>query len=418
MFQKFYTDTLGSRYIKSLLAQTPIPLFDCVVDGDHLVEGYYYVYDKFIIKCNTSGILAVDVTDTLYPSDNLYPSIYLYPGNGYRGATFYVISYADVYDVTTHRPFVSSTNYYDPDTHYHLSRYLRYILTTQKLNLFPFYNFYSSNYLNDVLLDKNSKGEVTISRATSTKYKVAAIPILFGKTYTVALDCGSEVLIRGCIHDNTGYVDESTLPKPQDSGTVSILSVLENSGKVYTRMNFHKPITFRMELNDPKAMYLQRNLYMLIQLPVENDSSIVVLENFENTMGVVCDVDHEESDTATRFHNNVRKYSVWPSLLKMNTKVSFAFSDRLFEYLIGNVISHTEILPNNIKNVQRSLSNLFPYYKDKLMSGKLHEGVWDDSIPSLVGAVVEKLKTEDNQFYDQDGNINKDVEILLQRGKY
>ena len=84
MFQKFYTDTLGGRFIKSLLSQTPIPLFDCVVDGDYLVAGRYYVYKRFIIQCISDGILAVSSSENLFPSDNIYPSIFLFPVTGYR----------------------------------------------------------------------------------------------------------------------------------------------------------------------------------------------------------------------------------------------------------------------------------------------------------------------------------------------
>ena len=38
MFQEFFTDTLGSRYIKTLLQETPFPVFDAVVDGDTLIS--------------------------------------------------------------------------------------------------------------------------------------------------------------------------------------------------------------------------------------------------------------------------------------------------------------------------------------------------------------------------------------------
>ena len=114
MFQKFYSDTLGSRYIKSLLAQTPLPVFESVVDGDQIIAGCYYVYKTFIIQCNTTGVIMVDEMEVLYPSDNLYPSEYLITGTGIIRATFYVRSIVTDENPKTHVTFNSTSDKYLP----------------------------------------------------------------------------------------------------------------------------------------------------------------------------------------------------------------------------------------------------------------------------------------------------------------
>ena len=149
-------------------------------------------------------------------------------------------------------------------------------------------------------------------------------------------------------------------------------------------------------------MMLQKSLYLLIQLPINNDSSIVVLENFDDTRGVVCD------------ERSVRNYFVRPSLLKMNTRCSFAFSDRLIEYLLGNVITNTDIISKNIEKTQVALSEYNFDYKVNFERGYKHKGIWDKDISNIIMNIVED-NLEPYDWYDQDGFINKDVEKVLQK---
>lgn len=409
MFQKFYNDTLGGRFIKSLLAQTPLPMYESVIDGDHLVAGCYYVYKRFIIKCVYSGILKVNATDVLFPSNTLYPSEFLIVGVGYKVAKFYVISYVDDVSIKTHSVFKSTTNYYDSETHYILSKYLRYLYTTTGLNLFPYYNCYNSTYFSDVELCIE-EGKIKAYRVNSSKYKVVGIPILFGKTYSIFVDCPTQVLVRACIHDNTGFVDESSLvnSEAQDNYSTSLLDTLENSGRLYSNLKFSDPITFRVETSSKSAVMLQHNMYLVIQLPLQNDSSIVVLENYNNTAGIRCYEDNSRKPSTSNL-----------SLLKMNTRTSYAFSNRLLEYLLGGVIYNNELIPKNVANVQTALANIFPEYKHAFLSGRRKKGVWDSDIGNLIQTLIDSYgKT--NIFYDQDGNINRDTELLLysRGGKY
>lgn len=395
MFQEFYKDTLAGRYIKSLLAQTPVPVFESVVNGDHIIQGYYYVYKRFIIKCNTSGVLMLDEgSENLYPSDNLYPSVFLFVGTGYRAATFYVKSIVDDYSPKTHSTFVSTTNYYDSETHYQLGRYLRYELTRTGLNLFPYYNCYTGKRLVDVKLTAVDN-QVQVSRTSIQKSKVIAVPILFGHTYTIAIDCPTQVLMRAVAYDNSGYLEAEKLPE-------ELATSLDLSGRIYTRLMFKDPVKFRVETDSIASYMFEHDLYLVIQLPSQNDSSIVVLENYDDKTGVRCD------------ENNVREYSLLnPSLLAMNTKKTFAFSDRLLEYLVGNVIHEYDPITQNISYAQSALGKWSYDYKRTFITRRNKYGIWNKDIPRLVMSIAEDYSIKHN-IYDQDGNINKDIMSVIE----
>lgn len=57
MRQKFFTNTIQSKFIKSLLKTSYLPNLDSCRDGDYLIKGKTYVYKDKIIKCIESGFL-------------------------------------------------------------------------------------------------------------------------------------------------------------------------------------------------------------------------------------------------------------------------------------------------------------------------------------------------------------------------
>ena len=96
----------------------------------------------------------------------------------------------------------------------------------------------------------------------------------------------------------------------------------------------------------------------------------------------------------------------------MNTHESYAFSDRLLEYLLGNIITANDVYSKNIETIQTQLSNLFEDYKNMFISRKYVKGVWDNDIPRFVTSLIEE-QPDKFTMYDHDGNINKDIESLL-----
>lgn len=400
MFQQFHTDTLGNRFIKSLLAQTPIPKFESVVEGDHLVKGCYYTYKRYIIQCHVSGILRVDTKEELYPSPTLYPSVFLLPTTGYVVARFYVISLTDNYSPQTHTTHNSSTNYYDSDTHMYLGKYLRYLKTSTGLNLFPYYNVFPDKYFNDIELYRINERDIGIYRRSKQQYKVCAVPILYGKTYKIYVDAPEGVLMRACLHDANGWIEEVEENMPE-----SLINTLSSSGKYHSYSRFSEYIEFRIETDSTRDSTMQRYLYLVLQIAKDNNSSIVVLEDVNTDKIIKC---NEQSVRDLHLLNL--------SLLKMNTRVSYAFSDRLIEYLLGNVISEYDPIARNVQKVQEALCSVDKYYEGSFRSRRNTKGTWDQDIPRKILNLVEQSEYTSLQ-YDHDGNINKDVEkLLLQKG--
>lgn len=64
MYQKFFTDTIVSDFIKNKLSNTPLPVIDTVKDGDIVINNCNYIYNNSIIKCNKSGQLNPKLIDT------------------------------------------------------------------------------------------------------------------------------------------------------------------------------------------------------------------------------------------------------------------------------------------------------------------------------------------------------------------
>ena len=435
MFQQFHTDTLMGRFIKHLLSTTRIPLLDSVETNDLLYEGCLYLYKNMVIKCVESGYFYVNKRDNLYPSNNIYPSDYLFPSIGYTPARYMVIRYYDMSDdILSSYKFHSPQNYYDSDTHYHLGQYLRYVKGTSGVNMLPYYNCHIGKTIGDVLLHTaDDEGRTYSEVSVNNDYKVYAVPIKFGRIYTIAIDCPTPISLRCVLYDRNGLMKN---PKKISSG---ISDYLENTYLRLPSSVFTSPFTYRADIDrdvDAKLLYSrQRDLYLLIQVPQKNDSALAVLEgeylSCDNRFSLIStsppDFDMELVNSNSnaqsmddvyikkdngRFFASNRYYNL--SLLQYNTKMDIAFSDRLIEYLLLGVICSGEGISGNIERVQEVLSNIDIDYANRLASKHAVYGVWDDGIQDAIARLIEKYHKETN-LVDMDDNINKDIEQLLKR---
>lgn len=450
MFQKFHETTQMSRVVKNLLATEPIPILQTVHLGTPVISGCTYLYNDNVIKCVESGPLKNNYI--LIPDSD--------PSTG------------------THD---SSVSWYDDATHKYLGNYLRYLRDSRSIDLMPYYNCYNATELTDIYLDAfdvlplvcsndvfpiddtadkplycGSKTRINSDGATykfgsNPSYKVVAIPVRFDTTYTIAVESSSTVSLRGIIYNHEcGMVkkyNRSTYYSDDLNYTCITLP--------FTR--FQNPFTYSIELaassvklsdHQKQELYArQKDLYMIIQIPASSASSIVVLEgNYTQKHKEVTLSSFYFNETLEKprcafetarmqgLENQSRKTLVpeskhdvsatikYPdnlSLLHYNTGISYAFSDRLVEYLLLNVVTELETLSTNISRVQGSLSRLYPSYEQKLLTKSATYGVWDDSIKLYVKSLIsENSKLLDVPF-DHDGYINKDVESLLsQKGVY
>ena len=397
IFQEFIKNNLSSFFIKSLLAQTPVCLFTPVVGNDHIVKGCYYLYKSYIIRCDRSGILKDVESSELYPSAKIFPSIFLFAKTGEYPAGFTVIALEDPSNIQTHAKYKSNSQYYDSTTHYHLGNYLRYLNATRGINLLPYYNCYNNTAFKDISLkfDSDTKN-VMVSKSSSSKYKLIGVPIQFGKTYSIHIDCSETYLIRCCIYDDTALIDE-------DNYSEEFKETLRNSGMIVRGSKFYNSITYSIQSNDYIANMLQKNLYLVIQLPMNNTSSIVVLENYKLEKGVKCNSIDAVRQPIKNSHL---------SLLSFNYHKNFAFSFRLLEYLLNYTIHENSDYPELLANIQTALANCFPEYAKSLVSGKYKKGIWDSDIPRYMSKLIEDSNNYELSM-DHDLYINSDFERLL-----
>lgn len=438
MFQKFFTDTIMSKFIKGLLSNTNIPLFNFVKDNDYIIKDAIYIYNHWIIKCLESGNLKIEDNEILYPSYRSIPDTTSETDS--TTAAFTVLGHFNNEDNSKYNyKYKSSIQYYDSETHKHLGNYLRYLRDKEHLNLMMYYNCYNYYMIDDLSLVKDStQSLVGWELNTLPGYKLAAVPIKFNKEYTIAIDCPTEVLLRGVIYGPCGMIKESF------ASNLYYSDKLNNSGKIYPQMQYKNPILYSIKTDDISVYEREKYLYLVIQLPESCNSAITVLEGTYNYNSST--IRHQVAANSRAIWNAATEPNIpgTPgckpilnvpimvgeySLLSINPQESYAFSDRLIEYLLHNVINHKEELTRNIDKLQKILGKIDSNYRAHLIQNNASYGTWDDEIPKCILNLIQSYNTElinkGNRtvpgvyFRDMDGYVNKDVEeFFLRLGGY
>ena len=372
MYQKFFTNTIESKFIKALLYNTYVPIYKTVVEGDYIHKNCYYCYNRSIIKCTTSGEIGGNPRAVFTTVDS-------YNFGKKKGS------------ITQN--YVSKYYYYDSETHKYLGNYLRLIRDYYTIDLMPYYNCFNNSYVNTFYFTDSE----IVAKQTDI-YKIAQVPIKYNRTYTIAIDSESKILMRPMVMSHgisvttmasfDGNKHEINIHEAiKDIEVSSELTKLNNSIISAQTLTFKNPVTIRVnnkETNDGFSEILERNernLYLMIQTPMDNDSSLVVLEgdytnldtrriiNLENIWKEVYVPNQEEPDIVPKYQNEEGKYITKDvnslsqkelndllltnlSLMQMNNKVSYAFTGRLIEYLLLNVIHSDDEIFDNIKYIQ------------------------------------------------------------------
>lgn len=475
MFQQFNTDTLVGRVIKNILATTPVPIFNPIDEGDIVVKNCFYIYKHYIIKVLSTGTFFAKDQGHFYPgyihgapadedviTSNWIPKVddqgrvfyeqnpdwingqQIWTEDQYNNPASYQVVNHDCTNVGLDskkymRTYHSTSNYYDSDTHYHLGDYLRYYKATTGINLLPYYNCYTGQTLDNVVLheqdiiygvpkQKTTRASLDDVVALGTNYgtpsysvtsdinkKCYAVPIKFGKQYTVAIDSVKPVILRPIVYKDGSMVRAS------NSLVYSDYPELEAATMSYSKTEFRKP--FRFSVNTHRYDLKQRERYLLLVVQVDSnvDSTLTVLEGdytHSVSRAVVSYTDDGSIDRSVVYTDTRTVIQHAPqalSLLQINSRETYAFSDRLVEYLLQNVIDSETQQENNLKRIQDIVRIHDPEYDSGLYMGKYHYGTWDDRLPAIC---LELLRPHSNYslLWDQDGNINKDLEKILVRG--
>jgi len=389
MFQQFNQSNSTTAFIKSLLSKTNIPMIPFITPGMTVIEGNYYIIDNYIVKAIATGVpLKYDsdydeVTQSLITNydilENIEPYIF---GNKYDGIT------------TT---FTSNLSYYDADTHYWLGQYLRAIKGQYKLNLMPFYNCFNNNYLSDIKLASDGTIEAGI---INNSVQILSIPIQFDTQYTIALQAAGDILIQPLFYGNKGLSKDSVL-----TDRSNLLKSFRIS-KSYP--SFDKPFIFTSPDTEDSDLYrYEKFLRLAIQVPKGQAIKIVVLEGDYTKKG-------------WNFSNlNMGGELLSPlSLLQLLPDNPIAFSDRLIEYLVNNVITDFDDISQDISRIQTYASSDINNSKNKSKyTTSYTKGVWEPSLQWYLYELMFTTPYASNLKLDLNGFVDKDTETIITRGQ-
>ena len=490
-YVKFYDDTIETKFVKQLVANTYVPFISTWKPGDFAVRGMMYLTKDSILRCNHTGYpkSVDDVCVSNVAQVNGKP-ISLSNHNVNRIPYFTKVSpYVfgkEYYNVTGR--YVSNISGYDPTTHFYLGQYLRMMRDIFELDMMPFYNCYCGETLHDV--DFTSNSQVNFVRQRSSAFKIMSVPVKFGKTYMIALDSDSPVEVvsaiygdRGLLHDATKNLNDVTTSSSGEQQSISDAPTYRTYKK-YLNMRFSQPQVYRtkdwhqllnlyeydaygniistpddnqIELNpqyDQGIGQYEKYLRLLIKVPASNKSSLVVIEgdygvgqesrvisgsnnvtllnmglqdatinsksvegdwvrpeyfiNYENQMAMARDYQVRDR----------KKVMFSPlGLLQVNDGNSYAFSNRLIEYLLQNVICNMESFGKNIQRVQEYVSSdINRLVNDDLYVKEYIPGVWSEDLQEHLFDLARKTIHIPNKV-DITGNVDKDVERVVTRGQ-
>ena len=405
--QKFFTNTIEKNFIKSVLKYTPLPNLPTVIKGRYLLEGFSYVYKNKVIKCMKSGYLESEDSNTK-AEIKVIESNYSFA----KPQIMHTFSYT------------SKSKYYDSDTHRQLGDYLRYVRDVFNINLMGMYNCYTNKQLDNYKLDSN-KGLVLDANADT---ELLLIPVKFNQVYTIALNCDVPFKYACMLYDDfVGQIQLSTISTNLNIKTVKSARFNEpfyiNTGDEIDIVKFSTE-----DENKAKASYYYSNEYYLtlaIEVPKNLKTSVVVLEgkyrnyalnnwhriNVDKKTVEYLDLNHLNDIDLSNvdFCDNLFK-SNW-SLLSRNDGYIYAYSSKLIEYLLENVITSEEPFWQNIQRTQEYLKEVGTAFPQST------SGVWDNL--TRLNAYIwymngsEYFDLPNTLKYDTTGFIDSSIEKQL-----
>ena len=341
---RFNDISVETRFIKSLLKNSFIPIAPTITEGDLMVGGAIYSYNNHIMECKSTGVFSSKYTREAVCSHMSICGTDFICGVGVREAEYKIIYQYTPY---TFKPgisssFISTLNEYDCDTHKYLGKYLRYFRSTSGINLMPYYNCFTNkdttlvSLLGNRILDMSNDNKV-----------VWSIPILLNKKYTIFMESSSPVSIGATFLNDTGRIS-STI-----EGQETLLdSLLYSNVEQYQSLQITSPVTFGVVTKNPKLFEYEDYLYMLIQVDKNHLGPITVLEGEYSQPGCrfISNSQYREEDIVDFAPK------VIPSLGTISSTESIPYSNRLIEYLTQSAITPDDNIRNNIKRVKEELN--------------------------------------------------------------
>ena len=346
------------------------------------------------------------------------------------------------------------------------------------LDMMPFYNCYCGEVISDV--DFKSSGEV-LAKNVNPFYKILSVPVRFGKTYTISINSELPVEMISVIYGKKGLIKNKT----DNLNNIKDSENKQSTYKCFQKTAFSRPITYttkswhqlydaytrgiygklqdidegdftQVMLNseyDQGLGQFEKYLRLLIKVPANNQSSVVVIEGdyslnqnkkSSNTNSVTFTnqsifdmtinskvvsgdwvrpeiIRQKYKDETYKIVNDTEE-KILPmisplGLLQLSDGNVYAFSNRLIEYLLQNVINPLEQFDKNIYRVQKYISSVqHGMSNGSRYQGNYVEGVWDNDMQKYLFDLCKDNKYV-KQRVDINGFVDKDTEQVITRGQ-
>ena len=318
------------------------------------------------------------------------------------------------------KDFVSNVNYYDSVTHRALGDYLRCLRDIKGLDLMGLYNCFDYTVSDNLTL--KSSGPV---KETSTKTKVILVPIKFNKDYTIAIECPFPVTVCPIFYDGKNLIQDQSgesLSKNLLYGMHKFNSLQFNIPQKISITNLPSDLLDMMDSNESTDTQIkqatelsvmlnnyERYLYLAIELPSTNTSSIVVLEgDYVSVADTYVSSAHNLDELGDPRVSQLFKSKL--SLLDKNDSIQRPFSDKLISYLLRYTIDSREYIDENVQKVESSAE-----YHPNIPN--FYSGMWDIGLRyALYKSYMELPDLEWVNKEDLLGFVDIDMENAINKG--
>lgn len=344
--------------IKQILKEFNLPL--CRIGNKNLYPNSYYIdnnkiYYYYLDKVKNAPVIVPC-------SDYIYNTPYL--------------------NITAN--FKLDNMIYDRPTHQYLGKYLRFLRDYNRINLMSMYNCFDGTALEyDISFSINNK--LIEFNSNSKEYIVYKIPISLVDIYSISIHNTKNIEL--CLYDEKDNIKDNTDPNKYN------LSI-----NTYKKLKINNVFHYEIGKID---IPVSNELYMLLKVPKDLNTSIVVLEGKY--------YDKYNNLNILPYGNITRiQLKIAAQLLStQNTYNNYLLADRLVEYLTGSVIYRLSE-PYDIKRMQVTLDRLYSTINPPLPAiTKRIYGIWNDDDLELIKYIAIK---NDLIRYDSLGYIDKDIE--------
>ena len=339
MKYNFEDNNIVVGHIKELLHSFNLPMIPVYTDNTVLYENRAYIKDNEIVK---------------------------WTGSEFKFLADYIYN-TQLVNVTKRLNMNSAI--YDNYTHEYLGDYLRFIRDYHHVDLMSMYNCFGKKRPSRIYYTQKLSDNFTFEIDTdNTNFNYYVVPIRFNQNYTIAIDSDIKWELVTLLYSNI-FVE----------GIPS--SLVKESYRVISGSKFSKPFLYSTNFSCAKDCWnKEKNLVMLLKIPSEVKSSIVILEgNYTSWTNVIDGTQISNFIYDDSAKNNLVIYDSKCSLLNANLENSYPFADRLVEYLLENAITPMDKFQKNIGRIQ-----------DVVYDGDIkgYYGIWDNQLQNKIHSLL------------------------------